>query len=220
MGCGPSRRNKHPGLNLPTDCSGATCNVYMNPGSVDQVFARREIAETLLMDFDTLQNYYNTLVKDFNPTTTLYRDYYSKSMKFFNENGANISDEQVLILYTSYSTSTIIQEYYIYSLMKFILNASMTSNMFTWYNTYVEMLYQKLMNTPLYNSNQYTAQIVAWLAANPAPTMSGFTDLKNLSNYNSLLSIVNQIKLDNKKVSGFTNYTVLKNGFINDYHLI
>jgi len=220
MGCGSSR-HKNTGLNLPTDCSGNKCDLPTDFLNIDPVFSKREIAQTLLMDYNTYRDYYNTVLNDvLTDRTRPFKYYISNAHNFFNKNGANITNEQVHILYTSYLNSDIIKEHLILCMIFFVSNTSMPRTRVTWYDSYVEMLYNTIMNTPLYSSSQFTAKVVDWLADNPAPDMDGFRDLNNFNNYKSLISVANEIKLQNKKVSGFTNYIPLKNGFINEYHSI
>lgn len=228
MGCGPSRPSgPSRSFYFSTDCSGSYCNMYLIDNN-DTKFRNREFAEQLLMDYKTFVKFFNALGMT-DTTTTLMRDYYRKYMTFLNENTEYISDEKCALLYAAMGSSfetTVI-------LMGKTMSAAfrVDSNPWTvWQDRYVKVLRDITMNSD--TPQDIVKKSETWLAANPAPANDGFTDIitdlknlknfkhfKNFSNHNSFLSFKNEVMSDNNKIiSGFTNYSVLKNGLVNEYH--
>jgi len=216
MGCGPSRNNnKHPGLKLPKDCSGSICDLTVSDASGELLeFTERVAAQSLLMDVDTLKGFMDMQSKF--TAATKYSEMYSKSIEYLNENGANISEEQVTLLNSAshLEGSQLLMNLLFVQMM--IGMDRITSTTSTWYSTYVEMLYEKVTHTPRYTPVQLNTEIDTWLSANPAPNVAGFTNQNS-----SLQTVINNVK--NNKVSGFTDFkpydgTVVKNRFMNDYH--
>jgi hypothetical protein len=222
MGCGSSRAsNKHPGLKLPTDCSGAYCNLAISdisgidPASViSEELKGRILAEIALMDIDTLNSFKaivdpSTLMS----STAKFGDSYSKVMKFINENGANITDAQVNLLKEATQVSSppsAIMIQFMIMLMSYYYTppnsagspvSSVPANVATWYSNYVEMLYQAVTKTPAYTPTQLNAAVTAWLVSHPSPGVS----VSGFSNQNSALqTVINNVK--NNKISGFSDF--------------
>jgi len=230
MGCGPSRPSgPSRSVYFSTDCSGSYCNMYVIDNN-DTKFKNREFAEQLLMDYNTFVKFFNALGTT-DTTTTLMRDYYRKYMTFLNENTEYISDEKCALLYAAMGSSFVT---FGIMLGKMMLAASgVSSNSWTvWQDRYVKVLRDITMNSD--TSQEIVKKSEIWLAANPPPDTDAFTDIitdlknlknfkhfKNFSNHNSFLSFKNEVMADNNKIiSGFTNYTVLKSGFVNKYYSI
>jgi len=229
MGCGPSRSSKRPGLTLPTDCSGSYCNKTISDVSgipVFDLFSReleyRIVAEIALMDVPTL-NSFKTIAGPsviLAPTTNIGRTYTS-IMTFINDNGANITDEQVKLMKDAamIETSPIVMNFML-MLAYYQTSTAIPANVSTWYNRYVEMLYQAVIKTPAYTPTQLNAAVTLWLATNPSPgiSVSGFTNQSS-----SLENIINNVK--NNKISGFTDFKPYdgafeKHRFNNGYHSV
>ena len=222
MGCGPSRpTNKRPGLNLPTDCSGSYCELPMSDSSgVSLEFLQRSEVSTMLMNVETLKGYLN-VQSNFTPATK-YKEFYSKTIEYINENGANISEEQVLLLHTAgqLEGSKLLTNLFIINLAIALNNVP--SAMSRWYDNYVEMLYVKVTHTPAYTPAQINTEIDNWLTTNSPPVISGFTN----QNGNSLLqNVINNVgnNMINKKVSGFSDFkpydgAFMKHRFNNGFH--
>jgi len=220
MGCGPSRAtNKHSGLGLPTDCSGSLCDTYIHDISdvdVLTITSDRIGAETLLMDIDTL-NSYNKLLIQFtnlqgnNTDKTTYGMMYTTILQFINDNGANITDAQVslLLLAGNIPSSPINVNFAMIDLVEFMSiggSTAIPANVKTWYNNYVEMLYQLVVHTPTYTPSDLNAQVTTWLAANPAPSKSGFRNFNSTKANDILPSIINNARA-NQQISGFSDYS-------------
>ena len=180
------------------------------------------------MDYTTFYTWYNKFIKDTNPNNTLVKDMYSRQMTFLNENVPYISEEKIALLHTLNKSSflatgvfmTMVTAVMKESEMKDEITPNSLNSWATWYNRYVKVFVDALIQ---YDSiNDIIRMLEQWMAANPQPVNDGFTDLnkdfKNFSNHNTFLSFINEVKSDNKKISGFTNYTTLKNGFTNQYH--
>ena len=237
MGCGPSRPSAPPGPKRPTDCSGSYCDLYYKdlPSSKDPlvaIYISHEIFESMLMDYNTFVRYVNTVMIQINENTTLVRDHYPKIMNFLNENVEYIGDERLSRLRSAMSgvSNGAKDMFDIYTLLIFkAVSGAPQGSWGTWYNRYSRVLRDAAMtsNSP----DDILRRLETWVEENPQPAVELFTDLitelrslknlknfRNLSNNTPLISIINEVKLDNKKISGFTNYTTLKNGFTNQYH--
>jgi len=226
MGCGQSRASKPPGLTLPTDCSGSYCNKTINDVSgipVTDLISReaeyRIVAETALMDIRTL-NSFKTIADPaiiLAPSANIGRSYTS-IMTFINDNGANITAEQVNLM----KAAVMIQESpliinFMLMLTYFQTSTAVPANLATWYNSYVEMLYQAVTKLPAYTPTQLNAAVTLWLATNSAPILrAGFTNQNS-----SLQTVINNVK--NNKISGFSDFkpydgTFEKYRFNNGFH--
>ena len=237
MGCGPSRPSKPSapsGEKRPTDCSGSYCDLYF----VDLQFSRdplaakyisNELFESMLMDYNTFYKFFYTVLTQIIVSTTRVRDQYPKTMNFLNENVEYIGDERLSLLAAAMSgvSDIAIEVSQIYErLIIKVLAHAPEGSWVTWYNRFSRALRDAAMT--LNSPDDILKRVRIWLAENPQPVNDGFTDLitelkslknfRNLSNNKPLISIINEIKSDNKKISGFTNYTTLKNGFTNQYH--
>jgi hypothetical protein len=224
MGCGPSRaNNKHSGLGLSTDCSGSLCHTYIHDISdveVLSISSDRIMAETILMDIDTLTDY-NKLIIQYtglqanNTDKTTYGMMYSNILKFINDNGANITNDQVSLLVSATNTMTtsgsvtsgtttvspialdfaMVQ---MVDIMSISGSTAIPSNVKTWYNNYVEMLYQLVVNTPAYTPNDINLKVNSWITANPPPD----TGFNRFTNYKSKMTTKKS-----KQISSFTDYS-------------
>jgi hypothetical protein len=83
----------------------------------------------------------------------------------------------------------------------FSLNQPISTSQKTYYNNYVRQLYSQLTYTPMYTSAQILANMKEWLAANPPPNASAFTDLTRAKE----LGIFSFLVKETPK-QGFMNY--------------
>jgi len=237
MGCGPSRQsNKHSGLGLSTDCSGSLCDKYIHDISEVSISTDRITAESMLMNMSTLTDYNKLLIsfanlQQNNKDKTTYGTMYSAILQFINDNGVNISDAQVALLLSatnipitnisSGSSNTVagigidFAMIELLDIMAITTSTAVPANVTTWYNNYVEMLYQLLVHAPTYTPNDINTQVNTWIAANPMPTASGFTNFNSTKANDILPSIIKNARL-NKQISGFSDY----NGILSQTKLL
>jgi hypothetical protein len=236
MGCGPSRRaSKSDESKLATDCSGSICNIKKSDISDNDIIdlmpdnmAERIVPELYLMKYDVLKQARDILYKDKTFMGEIrFGVVYKKLTEYINENGVDITPDEIKLLNLAApwppdpsSPSPISTQFKIITeTMDTIDNVPEYLQKF--YNTHVEMLFDKVKHRPIYTPDKLNEEIFKWYVEQiRSGNISGFTNPKAYSN--PLLNIIDNLK-KKTNMSGFADFkpydgTIERNRFKNDYH--